>query len=124
MGAFAISSDAGDGGEDVNEKMADMFGPGHVGQMIRQGVQSLLERSSKAAAKRRGAGEADQAHRRSRSARLSRGQRTVRPNKVNARIKHIAYHRNSGRRSSSFSKSPSRSSGRRSTNTCTALTRR
>ena len=35
---MAFFSCGGDGGEDAAEKMAEMFGPGQVDQMIRQGI--------------------------------------------------------------------------------------
>lgn len=38
MAAFVTCSSA-DGGEDAAEKMAEMFGPGQIDQMIRQGIQ-------------------------------------------------------------------------------------
>jgi hypothetical protein len=38
--AFVSTCSSGEGGEDVAEKMAEMFGPGHVDQMIRQGIHS------------------------------------------------------------------------------------
>ena len=38
MAAYFSSSTSGEGGEDAAEKMAEMFGPGQVDQMIRQGI--------------------------------------------------------------------------------------
>lgn len=38
MAAFESSCSSGEGGEDAAEKMAEMFGPGQVDQMIRPGI--------------------------------------------------------------------------------------
>jgi hypothetical protein len=38
MAAFMSTCSSGDGGEDAAEKMAEMFGPGQIDQMIRQGI--------------------------------------------------------------------------------------
>jgi hypothetical protein len=40
MAAVVSSHTSGEGGEDAAEKMAEMFGPGHVDQMIRQGIHA------------------------------------------------------------------------------------
>jgi len=37
--AFVSTCNSGEGGEDAAEKMAEMFGPGQIDQMIRQGIQ-------------------------------------------------------------------------------------
>jgi hypothetical protein len=39
MAAFVSTCSSGEGGEDAGERMAEMFGPGQVDQMIRQGLQ-------------------------------------------------------------------------------------
>jgi hypothetical protein len=36
--AFISTCGSGEGGEDAAEKMAEIFGPGQVDQMIRQGI--------------------------------------------------------------------------------------
>ncbi len=38
MAAFFSSCSSGEGGENAAEQMADLFGPGQVDQMIRQGI--------------------------------------------------------------------------------------
>ena len=38
MAAFVSSCSTGEGGEDAAEKIAEMFGPGQIDQMIRQGI--------------------------------------------------------------------------------------
>ena len=38
MAAFTSICSSGDGGEDGAQKMAAVFGPGHIDQMIRQGI--------------------------------------------------------------------------------------
>ncbi|HEY8667029.1 MAG TPA: hypothetical protein VIL86_10205 [Tepidisphaeraceae bacterium] len=40
MAYIASSFSAGEGGEDPAEKMAEIFGPGQVDQMIRSGINS------------------------------------------------------------------------------------
>jgi hypothetical protein len=40
MAAFISSCSSGDGGEEMGEKMAEFFGPGHVDQAIRQALQT------------------------------------------------------------------------------------
>jgi hypothetical protein len=37
--AFVSTCNSGEGGEDAVEKMAEVFGPGQIDQMIRQGIQ-------------------------------------------------------------------------------------
>ena len=39
MAAIVSSFNSGEGGEDAAKKMAEMFGPGQIDQMIRQGIQ-------------------------------------------------------------------------------------
>ena len=36
--AFISTCSSGEGGEDPSENMADVFGPGQIDQMIRQGI--------------------------------------------------------------------------------------
>ena len=38
MAAIVSSFSSGEGGEDAADKMAEMFGPGQIDQMIRQGI--------------------------------------------------------------------------------------
>lgn len=38
MAAFVSSFSSGDGGEENADTMAEMFGPGQIDQMIRQGI--------------------------------------------------------------------------------------
>ena len=38
MAAFNVACSSDDGGEDAAERMAEMFGPGQIDQMIRQGI--------------------------------------------------------------------------------------
>ena len=39
MAAVISTCCSGEGGEDAADKMAEMFGPGQIDQMIRQGIQ-------------------------------------------------------------------------------------
>ena len=40
MAAFFSSCSSGEGDENAMEKMSDMFGPGHVDQMVRGAIQA------------------------------------------------------------------------------------